>query len=388
MESGTSKMQKKSTFNEIALSDYKKTINEEANKRIEIIRLSLDCNEIDFTDYCYHILTQADVEFILSHCGMNLNKLILYDPCDSKIMLTVKKYCQNLEELDFSLSNINEDDFIDVFTDMRKLKSLTVRPDSLFGKRKEYPVDIAKILDSVPVDINKLILNTYNVLRWSDTFKDPRLQVFPQALGRFQKLCYLMLMEYDIDNNAVIEISKIKSLIELEFIYCKIKEGTSFILNLPELQSLTLDDMDSIDDCIINLPNESKNLKCLTLRNRRAVSAGALKKIANLINLEALDMDSFEGVDGDVFVSIVKGCKKLKSLEISYCPEISGDDLLEISNLKNLECLEFYHTKNLNDDVIIKIANNCKKITKLSMKKCKNVSMLAHNKLAKLKSRT
>ncbi|XP_044009714.1 uncharacterized protein LOC122853350 [Aphidius gifuensis] len=380
MGSGKSKMQKNSTTNERGVRDYKMTPEEKEKTKMEIIHSLLDCNEIDFSDWRYETLTQADVESTLSRCGMNLHKLILDENCDSTIMATVKKYCQNLEQFEFSLSKINEDDFIDVFTDMTKLKSLTVRSNSLFGEKRENPVDITKILNSVPDDISEIFLLTHK----STVCSGACLHLFPSSLGRFTNVRHLILKEFDIDNTAVMEISKIKSLIKLELLICRIGEGTSFILNLPELESLTLEAMKNTDDCIINLPNESKNLKRLNLKNNWSVSADALKKISNLINLEELKLRGCEDVDSDVFASIVNGCAKLKNLDISNCQKISGDALVKISNLKNLENLNICETKNVNDDVIIEIANNCKKITELYIHSCNNVSSLALNELAKL----
>ncbi|KAF7992148.1 hypothetical protein HCN44_001473 [Aphidius gifuensis] len=382
MGSGKSKMQKNSTTNERAVSDCKITPDEEENNKMEIIHSLLDCNEIDFSDSRYHTLTQADVESTLSRCGMNLHELILDENCDSTIMATVKKFCQNLEQFEFCLSKINEDDFIDVFTDMTRLKSLTVRSDSESGEERENPVDITKILNSVRDDISEIFLLTHK----NTVFSSACLHIFPSTLGRLTKLRHLILQEFDIDNNAVMEISKIKSLTKLELIICKIGEGTSFILNLPELESLTLRAMENIDDCIINLSNESKNLKLLDIKYCSTEFSDALKKISNLINLEELNLEQCEEVDSDVFASIVNGCAKLKNLYIPKSVKISGDALVKISNLKNLEVLDICETKNVNDDVIIEIANNCKKITELHIDSCNNVSSLALNELAKLEN--
>ncbi|XP_044007161.1 EIN3-binding F-box protein 1-like [Aphidius gifuensis] len=337
------------------LSQFQKNLNE---KKMKIIPPLLDCTEIDFSDLRYHDLIESDVEWILSRCGMNLHSLILWEICGSTIMSTVKKHCQNLEKFEFSFSSINEDDFINAFTDMTKLKSLTVKQGSFLYKE---PVHISKILNIVQDNVN-------------------------ETLGQFKNLRQFILKEYDIDNNAVMEISKIKSLIELQFISCKVKEGTSFILNLPELESLTLDKMENIDDCIINLPNQSENLKCLNINGCKTVPADALKKISNLINLEELNLGGCEGVDSDVFASIINECAKIKKLDISDCQKITGEALVKISYLKNLQVLDICRTENVNDDVIIEIVNNCKKITNLYIQKCNNVSSLALNELAKLEN--
>lgn len=386
MGSEKSKIQKESIPTSTAVCSRGLSTQPEEPKDLEKIILSLlDCKEIDFSKELYRYrykLNQADVELILSRCGMNLNELIIGEICDSTIMSTIKKYCKNLEKFDFTLSYINEDDFNDAFIDMTKLKSLTVRSNSLFGKRREKPVDIEKILASVHVDITELFLTIDKHMISSGHCNHN----FPQTLGKFTNVRHLFLKQYDIDNNAVMEISKIKSLIKLELIYCTIEKGTSFILSLPMLESLTLKGMENIEDCIINLPNESKNLKCLYLIYCETVTVNALMEISNMINLEELSLINCETLDGDVFTKIVNGCEKIKVLVIPQCKNISGRALAELSNLKYLEDLDIRETSNINDDVIIGIANNCKKIMQLSIQSCTTVSTLAYNELSKLEN--
>ncbi|KAF7992149.1 hypothetical protein HCN44_001474 [Aphidius gifuensis] len=378
MGSGKSKMQKNSTTNERGVRDYKMTPEEKEKTKMEIIHSLLDCNEIDFSDWRYETLTQADVESTLSRCGMNLHKLILDENCDSTIMATVKKYCQNLEQFEFSLSKINEDDFIDVFTDMTKLKSLTVRSNSLFGEKRENPVDITKILNSVPDDISEIFLLTHK----STVCSGACLHLFPSSLERFNNLCHLSLKEYKINNNDIMQISRIKSLIEVNFYFCKFEDDT-FVLKLGNLEILNFESMTGIDNCLANISNESKYLRQLSIKNCK-VSASVLKELSNIVHLEQLNVQNVQSVD-DIFInSIVDKCRVLKYLDVSHCCNISCGALVEISNIKNLEYLDISKTENINDSVIIKIANCCEKLKHLLIESCSNVSHSALNELGKL----
>lgn len=98
--------------------------------------------------------------FILSNCGDYLTKLILNDNCGSSIMSTVKEHCQNLEEFEFNFRYINEDDFIDAFTKMKKLKCLIVKTDLSSNLKKETPADMTKILSSLHDNVIEILLLT------------------------------------------------------------------------------------------------------------------------------------------------------------------------------------------------------------------------------------
>lgn len=290
MGSGKSKIKKTQTQTKMDSENLKMQKNEETKISEDKIRLPLlESVEIDLRERIYrdsYKLTQSDVEYILSHCGMNLNKLIIGKYiCDSSIMLFVKKYCHNLEIFEIDFRHINEDYFIDAFENMTKLKSLTVNLTLPFPINEKKPVNVTKILKSVHDDIEELFLITDQVRSFGTHKYYPTI---PTTFGRFQNLRQLIIQMYNIDNNAVTEISKIKSLIKLEFLFCKIMEGTSFILNLPNLKSLEL------------------------------IYPGELENLENLV---------FD----------INGCEKLEHLDIVYTKMTFGAVIVKLSNLKNLK---------------------------------------------------
>ncbi|XP_044006104.1 SCF E3 ubiquitin ligase complex F-box protein grrA-like [Aphidius gifuensis] len=331
---------------------------------------------INFNDFLN--LSQKDVTFILSNCGGYLNKLILNDNCGSSIMSTVKKHCQNLEELEFNFRYINEDDFTDAFTKMRKLKCLIVKIDLPSDSKKEIPVDMTKILSSLQDNIIEILLLTNKKTIGANKC----LHNLPQSLERFNNLCHLSLKEYKINNNDIMQISRIKSLIEVNFYFCKFEDDT-FVLKLGNLEILNFESMTGIDNCLANISNESKYLRQLSIKNCK-VSASVLKELSNIVHLEQLNVQNVQSVD-DIFInSIVDKCRVLKYLDVSHCCNISCGALVEISNIKNLEYLDISKTENINDSVIIKIANCCEKLKHLLIESCSNVSHSALNELGKL----
>lgn len=139
-----------------------------------------DIEKINFEDIIDRVkLSQEDVEYILSRCGENLKELVLSTVCDSTIMKTVKEHCHNLELFEFTLKSNNEDDFIDAFSEMRKLKCLIVRTGYLLERRKT-PVDLTEILRSLHDGVDEIALLTYKALMWSSN-----IHTFPSVSSLF-----------------------------------------------------------------------------------------------------------------------------------------------------------------------------------------------------------
>lgn len=203
-----------------------------------------------------------------------------------------------------------------------------------------------------------------------------------QSLERFNSLCHLSLKEYQINRNDIMQISRIKSLIELNFYFCKFKDD-NFVLKLGNLEVLNFELMIDIDNCLANISNESKYIRQLSIKNCK-VSKSVLKELSNIVHLEHLNVQNVQSVDDFFINSIVDKCRVLNYLDVSHCYNISGDALVEISKIKNLEYLDISKTENINDTVIIEIANCCKKLKRLSIESCSNVSHSALNELGKL----
>lgn len=191
---------------------------------------------------------------------------------------------------------------------------------------------------------------------------------------------------FKLNDSAIREISNTKSLIKLELDSCTFEEDTSLIFTLPKLELLSLQSMENIDDCLINITNESKNLKHLSLINCKNVSVDAFKKLSSLINLEYLNIPNLQCLDDDIISGVANGCKSLQHINISRCQNISEDAIIKLTNLKSLKYLDIRDIQNVNDNIIINIGNNCKKLTSLYIKSCKNVSNTALDQLAKLEN--
>lgn len=115
---------------------------------------------------------------------------------------------------------------------------------------------------------------------------------------------------------------------------------------------------------ILRITKGCKKLKTLNLNLCKNVSPLSLEQLKNLMWLEDLDLGS-TNVDGSVIQCIVEKCQQLKTLELDNCKDIPTIALQELGNWKNLENLSLGATKNVNDCVIISLAKSCKNLKAL-----------------------
>ncbi|XP_044006004.1 F-box/LRR-repeat protein fbxl-1-like [Aphidius gifuensis] len=200
---------------------------------------------------------------------------------------------------------------------MTKLKSLTVRTDSVLGPRRDEPVDMTKILSSLSNEINQILLLTDK-----GTLSSSRcLHYFPKSLERFNNLCHLSLKMFKLDDNAIKEISNRKTLMGLEFDCYNLEH-----LNLQNLQSVQ-------DDVFTDITDKLKKLAYLNISRCQNISGNVLVKLTNLKNLEYLDIRRIENINDD------------------SCKNVTSDALNELSKLENLETLYVVDVDNVGDEM-------------------------------------
>ncbi|XP_044001774.1 uncharacterized protein LOC122848022 [Aphidius gifuensis] len=178
-----------------------------------------------------------------------------------------------------------------------------------------------------------------------------------------------------------------------------------FIKNNPDLENIYANDINNItialvigadqatknrtNGIILRLQISNKSIieaSKSTIKSQCIVNNTALKKLTELENLECLILNSEAELHEESITVISNNCKKLKHLEIPYCPISSyydGNPLssltvyVELSKLQYLEYLNLSHRKNLSDSTIIAIANNCKNLKKLDIQSCTGLTETA-----------
>lgn len=118
----------------------------------------------------------------------------------------------------------------------------------------------------------------------------------------------------------------------------------SEISNFEKLEYLNLEYAYSLcDESLIKILEKCTSIKHLDMglysssEYKSYLSSSTLKKIANLKNLEHLDIQSRKNVDDSVIKNIVKFCTNLKQLNLEGCKKISKTVLKDINELENLK---------------------------------------------------
>lgn len=136
-------------------------------------------------------------------------------------------------------------------------------------------------------------------------------------------------------------------------------------------------------ECLIfDIANDCKELKYLNVGNGHNFSKSDISEITKLKNLENLHIFHAKK-DSQSLINIASNCPKLKKLIMPF-KDISETALGKLTNLKKLEILFFLECKNLSDDVLTKIVDNCENLENLTISKCKNITKASLNQVGKL----
>lgn len=197
-----------------------------------------------------------------------------------------------------------------------------------------------------------------------------------QAIASFDSLQHLELNGFYMGINTIESILTKKSLTHLSLVDCNVDEKfdsifkrLSFLINLnnkfslKKLEYLNFKNVKNVDVFTCILKN-SKELKKIDLTGVNATGQFGFGKSDSL---EYLNMYECH-VDDDVVMDIANNCKKLKHLNLTNVDLIDAIDLTEISlreivKLTNLEYLKIHKTNHkVDDSVYLDISNNCKNL--------------------------
>ncbi|XP_044019413.1 F-box/LRR-repeat protein 3-like [Aphidius gifuensis] len=163
-----------------------------------------------------------------------------------------------------------------------------------------------------------------------------------QAISEKTTLTYLDLTNFRVMKNCSFNIGDVfNELVHLEHISITINKLT---LNVP--------------NCILNTCKKIRYLELPLCHNRKQPHI-SIKNWENLKNLEHLDIRW--KITDDIAIQLVKYCKKLKYLNITG---MSVDNIAfqELTKLENLECFKLGCISGFDDETMIEISNNCKKL--------------------------
>jgi Leucine-rich repeat (LRR) protein len=149
--------------------------------------------------------------------------------------------------------------------------------------------------------------------------------------------------------------------------------GFTMIGRLPNLRKLKLASIGKINTLDLRAIGHSKKLEELDLSQCKELpKEGFRVGIANLKNLKRLNLSGWALLTDDELNSI-QGLTELLKLDLSYCPDLSDQTLIEIAKLKKLSHLNLAGCMSITDDglkhiqglteLVHLVLENCPQIT-------------------------
>ncbi|XP_044001943.1 F-box/LRR-repeat protein 2-like [Aphidius gifuensis] len=353
------------------------------------------CSDAIVRGYEKCILTQSYVEKILFKCRIYLKELILSRICDSSIMPVIAEYCKNLTTLEFEIvvqKEGNADRFGEAFTQLKQLKVVKI----YINKSCEFQF---QILNSLPKDINEIHLffglnnspggsginlEELSVLTYSCKNDPETPSLF--SLREFTNLQSLTIRSHEI-SHIIQEISKKTSLVYLDLERCTTKDEIFTFDQLSNLEHLNLKDaffwdrrLDIPSNLLGDILNTCKNLKHLDPPDLDADLAEI--KINNCVNLRNLVYLNIRWRASDALIeNIIKYCNNLKFINID---NLTSESIIKLTKLENLNYLKFGYSNDINDEVMVAVSNNCKKLKHLVLHVYNKVEASLFDGLSKL----
>ncbi|XP_044005802.1 uncharacterized protein LOC122850802 [Aphidius gifuensis] len=221
--------------------------------------------------------------------------------CNSHIMPFVGEYCKNLTSLE---CEFNENTlvhrahhFVEAFTQLDKLKSLTITVDSYYYYET---VNLCKIINSLPEEINELHVRSQPLIVE---------EAITAISNNCKKLIRLEIFSGSIYNDPPSSPSVLDKISRLQYLeHLKLCMGKYLK-----------------DSTIIAIANNCKNLKSLEIAGCSAITETALVALTKLNNLQKLDVSFLDITDS--FISKLKG---LKELHCKGCTELADDGIIEL----------------------------------------------------------
>ncbi|XP_044001843.1 F-box/LRR-repeat protein fbxl-1-like isoform X1 [Aphidius gifuensis] len=332
------------------------------------------CSDAIVRSYEKCILTQSYVEKILFNCGIYLKELILSKVCNSSIMPIIAEYCKNLTTLEFEI-DVNKDDcysdrFVEACTQLKQLKVVKIH---VTGDKFQ-----CQMLNSLPNDINEIHLffphESAEVISMNQgvcmfvccsTYYVSQSLII--SLNKFTNLRKLTIHS-SIISNIIQEISKKTTLVYLDLQECTTINKIFTFNQLSNLEHLNIKDvsfMDShleiIPDLLSGIFNECKKLKHLDAPGFDVDLAEI--KMENWVNLKNLVYLNIRWKASDAIINnIIKYCNNLEFINID---KLNSESTIKLTKLENLNYLKFGFTNLINEEVMVAILNNCKKLKHL-----------------------
>lgn len=210
-------------------------------------------------------------------------------------------------------------------------------------------------------------------------------------IASLTKLEYLDLSwVHEINENLIIQIAEnFNNLKHLNLNRCYSVSSFIFekLASIETLEYLNFSHALNIDGNLIEtIGNECKNLKQLEIAGCSGISKFALENLTELKNLETLNFDDTQDFDGELIASLADESNNLKCLDLSLAQTVTSADLANLSKLKNLESLRLHRVRSIDENLILSFANNLKNLKHLDISFCSNLTEFGYHIISKLEN--
>lgn len=192
------------------------------------------------------------------------------------------------------------------------------------------------------------------------------------------------MFRWEFNYNALKEISQKNTLTEVLFEGSTIKEGASLLGNLTNLEKITLEDADDMDGSLIaSIGKNCRKLKHFQVNKCPNTSANDLMQLANCEELECITLSRMENLNDEVMMEITQNCKKLETIEFSRPEKIFEYEFKCVVNCRHLQILSLDRVDKIDQNFLLKLRINCPKLRRFDLNTCDDLTKLALVELAK-----
>lgn len=259
---------------------------------------------------------------VLIRCGQYLTNLDLsqYPHLLSSSTLTiVGKFCPNLQCINIKALELSPSGIYSLMNNCQSINKLTIK--SLTGPCEK---DLSQLFN-----VNKKL--KYFAVDGDGHISGKCLEYLPQNIEEIHLNCCLSL----VSNHFNLALQKFNN-----------------------LHSLTLNSCVCITDSTLETIGEIKTIINLEFSGSNPmISAISMNNLAKLINLQQLCVCQNLAVTDEFLINISNKCKKLKSLDISYCGAVTNKGIIAIATLTELEILKLKWLIQITDEAIENLHN-------------------------------
>ncbi|KAF7989630.1 hypothetical protein HCN44_008304 [Aphidius gifuensis] len=270
------------------------------------------------------------IEKILTRCGKYLLSLTLTRIDDSIVLPVINKYCLKLKILKLFLTSWVNEDFTNVFDNLKKLASL----DIIFHGSYNIPIDFVNSIEALGETLESFSL-TDDYLETK--YKFLSIEWIP-IIENFKCLNSLAIIGFKMDKiflKNICEIKTLESLTLADIIFDGEIESIDLISNIKNLKYLSIMQIEQVDDIFIEkISNNCINLEKLYLQPATHCTDFGILNLLQLKKLNTLSLklsDEFDDVIGITDTSL-RRFSNMKEFDCGGCWNITNDSIINIIN--------------------------------------------------------